>query len=493
MKENLQLIDEIIVGSAAAEAANLLTRLKRKGRVVRLAPRLYTTNLTDSPENIVRRNLWTIVGKLWPEARLSYRTAFEYAPHEGHIFLGYKYTRKVNLPGVVVHLVATPKSLPSDYPFMAGLGVSSQARAILENLEPDRTQGGVEKCRSSEFIEERLEAEFATGGEAALNKLRDEAREIAATIGLGTGFSRLDKLIGALLSTRSAKTLKSAVARARVAGEPFDSSRMELFGVLLEKLAGKTFPIRAESNVSDDDFATFAFFESYFSNYIEGTTFELEEAWRIVESGVAIPTRDADSHDVLGTYAIASNRSEMSRRAESADEFLGLLQARHRVIMSGRPTFSPGLFKTQNNRAGDTHFVTYDRVRGTLKRGFDMSRAIRHPFARAVFIFFVTSEVHPFADGNGRISRIMMNAELTAAGQTKIIVPTVFRPDYIGALRKLSRDRDPEVLIAAMSRLWEYGQWLSSGDFETLKRRFEESNAFSDSMGTILKFEGLRG
>ena len=52
----------------------------------------------------------------------------------------------------------------------------------------------------------------------------------------------------------------------------------------------------------------------------------------------------------------------------------------------------------------------------------------------------------------------MMNAELTAAGQTKIIVPTVFRPDYIGALRRLSRDGDPEVLVAAMARLWDFGR-----------------------------------
>ena len=488
MENNLQSLNEVIVGSADPVVSKLLARLKREERVIRLAPRLYTTNLTDSPEKVVQRNLWTIVGKLWPGARLSHRTAFEYAPHEGHVFLGYKYTRKVALPGVTIHFIATPESLPSDYPFMEGLGVSSHARAMLENLEPDRTQDGVAKCLPVIAVEERLDAEFAAGGEPALNKLRDEARAIAAATGLEYGFSRLDKLVGALLSTRPADVLKSGVARARAAGEPFDSSRIELFGALLERLGGREFPECRECNASDADYATFAFFESYFSNYIEGTEFELEEARRIVETGVVVPTRDADSHDILGTYAIASNRAEMSRRADTADEFLDLLRARHRVIMSGRPSSGPGLFKTRDNRAGNTHFVSFDRVRGTLKRGFDMSRAIRHPFARAVFILFITSEVHPFADGNGRISRIMMNAELTAAGQAKIIVPTVFRPDYIGALRRLSRDRDPDVLVSAMSRLWDYSRWLSSGDFETLKNRLEASNAFSDDEGRILRF-----
>ena len=151
------------------------------------------------------------------------------------------------------------------------------------------------------------------------------------------------------------------------------------------------------------------------------------------------------------------------------------------------------MFKTRDNRAGNTHFVTFDRVRGTLRRGFEMSRSIRHPFARAVFVMFVTSEVHPFEDGNGRISRLMMNAELTAAGQTKVMVPTVFRPDYIGALRRMSRDGDPDVLIAAMSRLWDFSQWLSCGDFEVMKERLEKSNAFSDDAGVILRFNSSPG
>ena len=35
-------------------------------------------------------------------------------------------------------------------------------------------------------------------------------------------------------------------------------------------------------------------------------------------------------------------------------------------------------------------------------------------------MMFLVSEVHPFADGNGRAARIMMNAELVAAGEVVI-------------------------------------------------------------------------
>ena len=488
LEKNLQILNEIIVGSSRPEVAKLLARLKREGKVVRIAPRIYTTNLTDKAENIIRRNLWTIVGRLWPGARLSHRTAFEYAPNNGHVFLGYKYTRKVKLPGVTLHFLATAGSLDSDNPFIEGLGVSSHARAVLENLEPDKTQGGVDKCLGAEAIEERLEAEFSSGGEAALNKLRDEARAIAGATGHGREFARLDKMIGALLSTRPADVLKSKVALARAVGEPFDSARLDLFGKLLARLESAEFPDCRDINASESSYATFAFFESYFSNYIEGTEFELDEARRIVETGTVVPTRDADSHDILGTYAIVSNRREMSRIAKTADEFLDILRERHRVVLSGRPSSAPGVFKTKDNRAGDTHFVSFDRVRGTLKRAFDMSRAMRNPFARAIFVLFATSEVHPFADGNGRVSRIMMNAELTAAGQSKIIVPTVFRPDYIGALRRLSRNGDPDVLISAMTRLRDFGRTLSGVDFQLMRRQLENANAFKDDEGFILRF-----
>lgn len=47
-------------------------------------------------------------------------------------------------------------------------------------------------------------------------------------------------------------------------------------------------------------------------------------------------------------------------------------------------------------------------------------------------MMFMISEVHPFNDGNGRVARVMMNAELVRADQSRIIVPTVFREDYTG-------------------------------------------------------------
>ena len=86
-------------------------------------------------------------------------------------------------------------------------------------------------------------------------------------------------------------------------------------------------------------------------------------------------------------------------------------------VMAGRPDRSPGVFKTTQNRAGDTIFVAPELVPGTLAHGFELCRALPDAFQRAVFMMFVVSEVHPFVDGNGRVARIMMNAEFIAAGE----------------------------------------------------------------------------
>lgn len=54
------------------------------------------------------------------------------------------------------------------------------------------------------------------------------------------------------------------------------------------------------------------------------------------------------------------------------------------------------------------------------------------PFARAVFMILLVSEVHPFADGNGRITRMMMNVH---AGELRIVIPAVYRLNYLAVLR----------------------------------------------------------
>lgn len=489
MEKNALLNHEIVMASSDKTTNAFISKMKKEGRIVKIATKVYTTNLNDAPENIIRRNLFFILGELYPDAVMSHRSAFECRPTpDGHIYLTYIYSKKISLPGITVHLLKGEKALPEDYPFMGGLHISCSARAYLENLQTGYSREGISKCLPQDVVEEKLDRVLQVYGEHELNHLRDSARKMAERLGMDKEFTKLDSIIGAILSTKPSRILTSSVAEARALGEPFDSHRLMLFSTLMAALNECEFESFKEPNESDAAYNNFAFFESYFSNYIEGTEFELEDARRIIETRTPMQARNADSHDVLGTYYIVSNRKEMAITPSSADQLIEILQHRHRLMMSARIETNPGVFKMQNNRAGDTHFVDFNLVKGTLKKGFEIYTALRHSFARAIFMLFMISEVHPFTDGNGRISRIMMNAELTAAGQSKVIIPTVFRSDYLGALRQLSRKENPEKLIHAMQRVRLFSNHLCGEDFEQMRYYLEQCNAFKDTDEYILRF-----
>ncbi len=391
------------------------------------------------------------------------------------------YNRRVtDLPGVTINIYKGKPALDGDMKFN-GLYIASEQRYMLENLQVSRkTKGGAEKTLPQSAIEERLERMILVDDEKRLNEFRDKARKVARKLEMKNEFEKLSAIISALLNTRSPHVLESDAAKARSAGNPFDKHRVELFEILFEQLKDRFFTERRDRNIDEASFRMFSFFESYFSNYIEGTKFEVKEAKQIVETGVTIPKRVEDSHDILGTFAVLSNRHEMQKSPRTADEFVALLKQRHRIVMTGRPDLNPGLFKQVNNKAGGTLFVDHRHVEGTLRYGFRYFQLLKEPLAKAIYMMFLVSEVHPFLDGNGRVARIMMNAELVSGEQSRIIIPTVFREDYLLALRKLSRKKAPDTYIRVMEKLHHFSDNLYGQDFDELNNYLQASNAYAE-------------
>ena len=478
----MDLRKEIIFGSEDTREAKLIAAAERAGKLRKIASKVYTTNLIDSPENIVKRNLIEIIAWRLPGAVLSHRSGATLRPTDkGNIYITYSFNKRIdNLPGGVLKVMKGPEPDTNDIRLGAAeIYASSENRWMLEVMQPSRRgKDGESKALPQDFIERRLESMINAGGEDRLNAFRDSARETAERLGMQDEFCRLNDIISALLSTHDAEVLTTLSGKARSAGLPLDASRIELFEKLYDYLEGMYFHEIPEANTSEESWRLFSFFESYFSNYIEGTEFSIEEARQIVETGITIPKRTADSHDILGTFKLTSNRQEMFQTPSTEDELIELLRHRHGVLMAGRPDCSPGSFKVIPNRAGMTEFVDPVLVEGTLRHGFQLYRGLKEPLAKAIFMMFMCSEVHPFTDGNGRVSRIMMNAELASAGRTRIIVPTVFREDYILALRKLSRHGKADTYVEVMQRLQKFSQNLYGEDFDELNRYLISCNAY---------------
>jgi Fic/DOC family len=423
----------------------------RRGDVRQLGPRLYTKNLADDATDVARRNWSRIAAGYFPGSVIVDRTALEGRPgDDGSVTLAANSKREVRVAGLRLRPRPGHGPVDGDTPWMGeDLYMSSQPRAFLENARRSRAREGLPRTLRPDELEARLE-QHARMRPSALNELRDAARSLAPMLGAEEELARLDQLIGALSGTREGN-LRTARGRARAAGAPFDAARITRFEQLHEHLHGMA-PPRLSPN-PEAELSTLAFFEAYFSNFIEGTEFTVDEAERIVFEQVVPEQRPQDAHDILGTYRLVSDPRQRARIPGTADELIATLLDQHAAMLAQRPEVGPGAFKVDPNRAGSTYFVEPDLVEGTLREGFRFYASLPAGFYRALFAMFLVSEVHPFADGNGRMARILMNSELTAAGEQRIVVPVSARHDYLNALRGLTHNGNVRSYVRVMAAL----------------------------------------
>lgn len=469
-------LPEVFVSDA--NLASYVSKELKKGRLRKLGSKVYTTNLKEPAELLVKRHTWFIVKELFPNSVIVDRTALEHRPAvDGSVFIISKKKRAVLLPGLSIYPRKGHGPLEEDKPFMEKLYLSCPARAYLENLSKRRLhKGETPRVLSRKEIEEKLELFLQGAGNAALQKLRDTAKRLSKELGLEKEYQILDSLIGTLLGTRDVP-MSSLTAAARAQGEPYDPKRLDLFQKLYESLA-RISPLDRYINYPG---TSLPFFEAYFSNFIEGTEFQVEEASEIIFKGKIPKHRPEDAHDILGTYQITSDTKEMSKCPKNADELIEILKYRHAVLMQGRPDVHPGKFKKILNQAGSTLFVAPDLVKGTLKKGFYWLQGLNSPFQRAIYMMFIISEIHPFTDGNGRCARLMMNAELVAVDQARIIIPTIFRNNYLLALKALTHQAKPDALIRVLDFAQKYTSLIDWSDFKKSQAMLLATHAFEDS------------
>lgn len=470
---NAQNLPEIFVPDDSRWAS----RAAARGEIRRLARGLYTTNLDEPAEQLVRRRWYDVAALHFPDAVIVDRSAAAAGPaDDGSLFLDVGprpvNPRPVKLPGLTLRPRNGPGPVDGDSQFMR-LRMSSSPRTLLDNLRPSRARSGVARTLRIEELEDRLDRLARTRGDAALNEVRDEARAIAPALGADEQLVELDRLIGALLGTRDAE-LRTPGARARRAGLGYDADRLGLFETLRAELASQVLPERA---ALPDPERLAAFFEAYFSNWIEGTVFEVEEAAEIVFEGRVPAQRPADAHDVQGTFNSIVDRRLRASPPGDADELEAYLRDAHRAIMGARQDAAPGEYKERPNRAGMTFFVHPDLVRGTLREGFAIGRTLPQGLPRAIFGMFLVAEVHPFADGNGRVARLLMNCELSAVHQCRVLVPLSYRDEYMSALRALSQNQHPTPIWRMLERAQRWASLINWAGRDRVMAQLEQTNA----------------
>lgn len=460
--------------------AKRLSYLFQQKKLQRLYQGIYSDDLKSSVETIVREKWMQIVAYIVPKGILSFRTALELKPtyyDKEHLvaFVTSSYVKTIMLPGLIIKVLKG--NCDSYYEqVLPSLARSNLPRVLLENLSTVRGANKGIKTIGAQGVEIELAKEMRYKGEKFLNKIRDEARQIAHDLGYEKEFIKLNNMVSSMLSTNPDLSLKSPYAIAVAAKVPYDRKRLALFENFYLYLKKCNFNQRGYS-FSTVSLKNLSFFESYFSNFIEGTEFAIDEAEDIVFSGKEIKNRHADSHDILANFRLTSDPSEMDITPSDATQFLDILKRRHAYLMKERPEKQPGNFKNSINKAGNTLFVEPQDVIGTLCQSFEFYKLLPEGLARALYIHFIVSEVHPFADGNGRLSRIMMNAELFRAGVYKIIIPTVHRDNYLNGLRQASRDGYFTTYCKVLDQAQAYAESINWIDYGEARHKLESDQA----------------
>lgn len=470
----------VLYAELTSAQIRMAQRRIKEGRLTPVVKGVATSLPKEMWPALIAQNRIRVLAALFPGAIYGYRSAFEGGvPVDGILYLSGGYVRKLELPGMTVSQLKGAPRQTSDMP-MQGLDLyfPSEPRLLLENLVENR--GTAKKAAGRAAVEERLLSIGDSRGDSALVRIREEARTLAPTLALDKEFKVLDSLVGSILGTRES-TMQTAVGRARTAEVPYDPERIALF----EKLAAvlRKTPLTEKPVVTKTPLAQmhFAFLESYFSNFIEGTEFEVDEARAFVLEGKSIEVRPKDSHDIIGVYRQALNPAWANQTLAAGVPILAQLQARHADQMKERPEVGPGEFKVKANRVGNVSFVLPKLVRGTLVQGSQILPSVQPGLARALMAMFLVAEVHPFTDGNGRLARLVMNAELSTVGACRVIIPTLFREEYLDCLGELSRDGNPTSFIKAMQNIQA---WSAAFDYENLDqviKTMRSCNAFERS------------
>ena len=81
-----------------------------------------------------------------------------------------------------------------------------------------------------------------------------------------------------------------------------------------------------------------------------------------------------------------------------------------------------------------------DAIRDMMPTLFDLLRDEPNAAVRAVLGHFVFVFIHPYADGNGRMGRFLMNAMLASGGYDWTVIRVERRAEYMAALNSASSD-----------------------------------------------------
>lgn len=194
---------------------------------------------------------------------------------------------------------------------------------------------------------------------------------------------------------------------------------------------------------------------TYHSNAIEGNTLTLLET-KVVLEGITVGGKPLREHFEAINHRDAILYLEgIVQRAEPFSEWQ--IRNLHQLILKNIDDDNAGRYRNVNvliagaSHTPPSHVHVAERMRNFLVWYNSAAAAQLHPVERAARVHADFVGIHPFVDGNGRTSRLLMNLELMKSGFPPCVITVDQRLDYYTALDKLHTTGDYSDFIALVA------------------------------------------
>ncbi|MDQ2948881.1 MAG: Fic family protein [Acidobacteriota bacterium] len=178
---------------------------------------------------------------------------------------------------------------------------------------------------------------------------------------------------------------------------------------------------------------------TYSSNAIEGNTLTLRETAELIEHGITVGGKPLRDHlEAVDHYNAVLWMRELAAQATPIDETT-VRELHRRVVSRSQPEIG-GFYSTNPRRIAGSPVIFPNPAKiPQLMQEFGHWLGKVEPIPAASFdAHFRLSAIHPFSDGNGRTSRLLMNLLLLRSGYPPVAVRPEDRKIYLDTLEQAS-------------------------------------------------------
>ena len=176
---------------------------------------------------------------------------------------------------------------------------------------------------------------------------------------------------------------------------------------------------------------------TYHSNAIEGNTLTLKET-KVALEGITIGGKTLREHfEAINHRDAILMVEERVAKQQPLDEWT--IKSLHQLVMKNIDSDNAGRYRQVNVLiSGAEHrppeaLQVPEQMAAFIDWYSNQAQAL-HPIERAARVHGEFVKIHPFVDGNGRTSRLLMNLELMKAGFPATVIEVTQRLDYYQAL-----------------------------------------------------------